>query len=243
MSSGTPMEFGEHRLETRARDTDLSMVYTIDLAVVDDYTNSVEQFLAGDKYKVVGIDLQQKKCHCPPIPPHLHLHPVPHTPNPCSHHPPPPTWRRPASSSRPAQPSSHPAPPRLLPPGAAPPPPTPSSPASSSSRPARLSSHPAQPCLLLLPPGTALLPPDATPPPPPARRRPASSSSSPARPSFHLEPPRLLLSAGAPPIRNVALVFSTTMSVCVCVCVCVCSQRAPSSASDFGYVRIHCCAV
>ena len=34
------------------------MVYTIDPAVVDDYINSVEQLLAGDKYKVVGIDLQ-----------------------------------------------------------------------------------------------------------------------------------------------------------------------------------------
>ena len=34
------------------------MVYTIDPAVVDDYINTVEQLLAGDKYKVVGIDLQ-----------------------------------------------------------------------------------------------------------------------------------------------------------------------------------------
>ena len=33
-------------------------MYTIDPAVVDDYINSVEQLLAGDKYKVVGIDLQ-----------------------------------------------------------------------------------------------------------------------------------------------------------------------------------------
>ena len=52
------MEFGEHRVETHARETDLSMVYTIDLAVVDDYINSVEQLLVGDKCKVVGIDLQ-----------------------------------------------------------------------------------------------------------------------------------------------------------------------------------------
>ena len=37
---------------------DLSVVYTIIPAVVDDYINSVEQLLAGDKYKVVGIDLQ-----------------------------------------------------------------------------------------------------------------------------------------------------------------------------------------
>ena len=34
------------------------MVYTIDLVVVDDYINSVEQLLARDKYKVVGIDFQ-----------------------------------------------------------------------------------------------------------------------------------------------------------------------------------------
>ena len=37
------MEFGEHRVETHARETDLSVVYTIDLAVVDDYINNVEQ--------------------------------------------------------------------------------------------------------------------------------------------------------------------------------------------------------
>ena len=52
------MEFGEHRVETHAREMDLSVVYTIDPAVVDDYINSVEQLLARDKYKVVGIDLQ-----------------------------------------------------------------------------------------------------------------------------------------------------------------------------------------
>ena len=52
------MEFGEHRVETHARETDLSVVYTIDPAVVDDYINNVEQLLARDKYKVVGIDLQ-----------------------------------------------------------------------------------------------------------------------------------------------------------------------------------------
>ena len=52
------MEFGEHRVETHAREMDLSAVYTIDPAVVDDYINSVEQLLAGDKYKVVSIDLQ-----------------------------------------------------------------------------------------------------------------------------------------------------------------------------------------
>ena len=58
MSSSAPLEFGEHRVETHTRETDLSMVYTIDPAVVDDYINSVEQLLAGDKYKVVGIDRQ-----------------------------------------------------------------------------------------------------------------------------------------------------------------------------------------
>ena len=36
MSSGAPMEFGEHRVETHAREIDLSVVYTIDPAVVDD---------------------------------------------------------------------------------------------------------------------------------------------------------------------------------------------------------------
>ena len=57
------MEFGEHRVETHARETDLSVVYTIDPAVVDDYINSVEQLLARDKYKVVGIDLQYTGGH------------------------------------------------------------------------------------------------------------------------------------------------------------------------------------
>ena len=52
------MEFGEHKLETHVRETDLLVVYTIDPTMVDDYINSVEQLLAGDKYKVVGIDLQ-----------------------------------------------------------------------------------------------------------------------------------------------------------------------------------------
>ena len=40
------MEFGEHRVETHARETDLLVVYTINPTVVDDYMNSVEQFLA-----------------------------------------------------------------------------------------------------------------------------------------------------------------------------------------------------
>ena len=58
MSSGAPMEFDEHRVETHAREMDLLVVYTIDPAVVDDYINSVEQLLARDKYKVVSINLQ-----------------------------------------------------------------------------------------------------------------------------------------------------------------------------------------
>ena len=58
MSSGAPIEFGEHKVETHVRETDLSVVYTIDLAVVDDGINTVEQLLARDKYKVVGINLQ-----------------------------------------------------------------------------------------------------------------------------------------------------------------------------------------
>ena len=58
MSSGAPMEFSEHKVETHMTETDLSVVYTIDPALVDDYINTVEQLLARDKYKVVGIDLQ-----------------------------------------------------------------------------------------------------------------------------------------------------------------------------------------
>ena len=42
MSSGAPMEFGEHKVDTHVRETDLSVVYTIDLAVVDYYINNVE---------------------------------------------------------------------------------------------------------------------------------------------------------------------------------------------------------
>ena len=63
MSSGAPMEFGEHRVESHARETDLSVVYTIASAVVDDCINSVEQLLARDKYKVVGINLQYTGGH------------------------------------------------------------------------------------------------------------------------------------------------------------------------------------
>ena len=49
MSGSDPMEFGEHRVDTHARETDLSVVYTIDPAVVDDYINNVEQLLDRDK--------------------------------------------------------------------------------------------------------------------------------------------------------------------------------------------------
>ncbi|XBI30459.1 hypothetical protein VPH35_054194 [Triticum aestivum] len=58
MSSGAPMDFSEHKVKTHARETNLSVVYTIDPAMVNDYINTVEQLLAEDKYKVVGIDLQ-----------------------------------------------------------------------------------------------------------------------------------------------------------------------------------------
>ena len=58
MSGGAPMEFSEHRVETHARETDLLVEYAIDPTMVHDYIDNVEQLLAGDKYKVVGIDLQ-----------------------------------------------------------------------------------------------------------------------------------------------------------------------------------------
>ena len=49
MSSSAQMEFGNHKVDTHARETDLSVVYTIDPAVLEDYINNVEQLLAGDK--------------------------------------------------------------------------------------------------------------------------------------------------------------------------------------------------
>ena len=52
------MEFGEHKVETHTRETDVSVVYTIDPAMLDDYIKTFEQLLAGDKYKVVVINLQ-----------------------------------------------------------------------------------------------------------------------------------------------------------------------------------------
>ena len=36
------MEFGEHKVETHARETDLSVVCTIDPVMVDDYINNIE---------------------------------------------------------------------------------------------------------------------------------------------------------------------------------------------------------
>ena len=52
------MEFDEHKVETHATETDISVVYTIDPAVVDNDINTVEQLLTREKYKVVDIDLQ-----------------------------------------------------------------------------------------------------------------------------------------------------------------------------------------
>ena len=53
------MEFSKHRVDTHVRGKDLSVVYTIDPAVVEDSINTLEQLLAkDDKYKVVGFDLQ-----------------------------------------------------------------------------------------------------------------------------------------------------------------------------------------
>ena len=43
------MEFGEHKVKTHLGETDLSVVYTIDPAVVNDYINTVEQLLARGK--------------------------------------------------------------------------------------------------------------------------------------------------------------------------------------------------
>ena len=45
MSSGAPMEFDEHKVETHARETDLSVLYTIDPVMVDDYINTVSSCL------------------------------------------------------------------------------------------------------------------------------------------------------------------------------------------------------
>ena len=46
MSSGAPIEFNELKVETHMREKDLSVVYTINPAVVDDYMNTVEKLLA-----------------------------------------------------------------------------------------------------------------------------------------------------------------------------------------------------
>ncbi|XP_073353824.1 uncharacterized protein [Aegilops tauschii subsp. strangulata] len=52
------MEFDMHQVETHVMEKDLSVVYTIDPCVVEDYINTEEHLLARDKYKVVSIDLQ-----------------------------------------------------------------------------------------------------------------------------------------------------------------------------------------
>ena len=58
------MEFGGHHVHTHVREKDLSVVYTNDPAVPEDYINTMEQLLAeDDKYKVVGFDLQYTNGH------------------------------------------------------------------------------------------------------------------------------------------------------------------------------------
>ena len=53
------MEYGVHRVDTHVREKELTVVYTIDPAVVEDSINTMEQLLAkDDKYKVVSFDLQ-----------------------------------------------------------------------------------------------------------------------------------------------------------------------------------------
>jgi hypothetical protein len=64
ISSGAPMEFRVHRVDTHVSEKDLSVVYTIDPTVVEDSINTMEQLLAeDDKYKVVGFDLQYTGGH------------------------------------------------------------------------------------------------------------------------------------------------------------------------------------
>ncbi|KAE8805503.1 hypothetical protein D1007_18427 [Hordeum vulgare] len=47
------------KLDTHIRKTDLSVVYTNDLVVVENSVNTLEHLLAKDgKYKVVGFDLE-----------------------------------------------------------------------------------------------------------------------------------------------------------------------------------------
>jgi hypothetical protein len=41
ISSGAPMEFSKHRVDTHVRGKDLSVVYTIDPAVVEDSINTI----------------------------------------------------------------------------------------------------------------------------------------------------------------------------------------------------------
>ncbi|KAE8820371.1 hypothetical protein D1007_01510 [Hordeum vulgare] len=52
------MEFGVHHVDTHLSKTDLTMVYTVDPAVVENSINTMQLLLAADdKYKVVGFDL------------------------------------------------------------------------------------------------------------------------------------------------------------------------------------------
>ncbi|KAE8819499.1 hypothetical protein D1007_02731 [Hordeum vulgare] len=52
------MVFGVHPMENHMRKTDLTVVYTNDLVMVEDSVNTMERLLAeGDKYKVVGFNL------------------------------------------------------------------------------------------------------------------------------------------------------------------------------------------
>ena len=55
MSSGAPVEFGEHRVETHARETDLSVVYTIDPAVVDEDMMAHTQL--GDRNLLIYVGM------------------------------------------------------------------------------------------------------------------------------------------------------------------------------------------
>ncbi|KAE8779392.1 hypothetical protein D1007_47604 [Hordeum vulgare] len=58
ISSGAPMQFGVHYVDTHIRKMDLMVVYTNDPLVVEDSINTMERFIVVVyKYKVVGFDL------------------------------------------------------------------------------------------------------------------------------------------------------------------------------------------
>ena len=48
MSSGAPMEYGEHHLEIHMRKTDLTVVYTNDPGMVEDSIDNMERLLHAD---------------------------------------------------------------------------------------------------------------------------------------------------------------------------------------------------